>query len=102
MVDLLELKLPEDKKKQGRPNVGVFEKWANPTMMDCLKTLYERIAERSRKYNISLYGRKNKVIEKIADKYLKAETYDAKEKNLESLLSHINHSKKHRTTKKKK
>lgn len=101
-MDLHDIQAPEERRKQGRPYVSVLKKWANPTMMDCLKSLYERIAERHRKYNSSIYRKKDKIIEKIANKYLKSKTDEERLKNIESLISHINHSKKHRTTKKKK
>ncbi len=83
------------KNKRGRPYLNILRKWADPTKMDCLTGLYEKIAERKLKYKGGMlrYGKKDEIIDSIAKKY---GVY------ADQLRVHVNRTKKPRTTRKSK
>lgn len=78
--------------KRGRPYLNLIKKYANPSKIESLKSIYNRISERSfRIGNKSMYKKKDHTIEMICEKY----KFSSK-----ALSCYINRSKKLRTTRK--
>ena len=69
-MDIIKIKAPETPKKRGRPPKSLLRKFANPSKLDALASLYEHIAERcQRNGRAKFYGKKNKLIDALAKKY---------------------------------